>query len=179
MGKIQLFTVVLALLCISVYCNETTDFLKGTSKDYISPVSEFQSSAMPFMTKCSEFSKSNLFNTDFSNWNQHSMKQRKWSKQPVNQSGKFQTRLCLKRWKLKILQLIKISRQTNSLVLFSKFFMLIFWHFLAFVIQCFLHCILEMIGIVSYTEKKLSYFQMNSSLHFSQRNKNELFLSKI
>lgn len=39
MGKIHLFTVVFAVLCVSVYCNETTDFLKGTSKDYISPVS--------------------------------------------------------------------------------------------------------------------------------------------
>lgn len=44
MGKVQLFTVVLALLCVSAYCSETSDdFLKGTSKDYLSPVSQLQS----------------------------------------------------------------------------------------------------------------------------------------
>lgn len=39
MYKVQLYTILLALLCVSVYCNETTDILKGTSRDYLSPVS--------------------------------------------------------------------------------------------------------------------------------------------
>lgn len=38
MGKIQLCTVGLLLFCLSVYCNETTDHLKGTSRQFLTPV---------------------------------------------------------------------------------------------------------------------------------------------
>lgn len=53
MGKVQLFFVVLALLCVSAYCSETAgEFLKGTSKDYISPVSQFQSHVKVVLKSC-------------------------------------------------------------------------------------------------------------------------------